>query len=303
MTMTPYDYHIPVLRQACIDGLNIKADGIYVDATFGGGGHAIAILEALGSKGKLIGFDQDKDALNNDINDERFLLINENFRYLKRFLKFHGFQSVDGILADFGVSSHQFNEADRGFSIRFDAELDMRMDQNQTLTAKHIVNEYPEEKLTRLLRMYAELKMAPKLASAIVNARSNEPIATTFELNRVLEPFLPVTKLNKFLAQIYQALRIEVNQELEALKEFLKQSAEILTPGGRLCLMSYHSLEDRLVKHFIRSGNFEDDIQKDFYGNIQRPLKKVGKLIVPGEKEIAENNRARSAKLRIAEKL
>jgi 16S rRNA (cytosine1402-N4)-methyltransferase len=301
--MTPYDYHIPVLRQACIDGLNIKADGIYVDATFGGGGHAIAILEALGSKGKLIGFDQDKDALNNDINDERFLLINENFRYLKRFLKFHGFQSVDGILADFGVSSHQFNEADRGFSIRFDAELDMRMDQNQTLTAKHIVNEYPEEKLTRLLRMYAELKMAPKLASAIVNARSNEPIATTFELNRVLEPFLPVTKLNKFLAQIYQALRIEVNQELEALKEFLKQSAEILTPGGRLCLMSYHSLEDRLVKHFIRSGNFEDDIQKDFYGNIQRPLKKVGKLIVPGEKEIAENNRARSAKLRIAEKL
>ncbi len=303
MTMTSYDYHIPVLKQECIDGLNINANGIYVDATFGGGGHSRAILEKLGPDGKLIAFDQDKDALNNLIEDDRFLLINENFRFLKRFLKFHGFQKVDGILADFGVSSHQFNEAERGFSIRFDAALDMRMDQDQNLSAKQIINEYSEEKLSEIIRQYAELKMAPKLASAIVSARSQAPIETTLQLNKVLESFLPKTKSNKFLAQIYQALRIEVNQELEALKEFLKQSAEVLEQGGRLCLMSYHSLEDRLVKHFIRSGNFDDDIQKDFYGNIQRPLKKVGKLIVPDNDEITQNNRARSAKLRIAEKI
>jgi 16S rRNA (cytosine1402-N4)-methyltransferase len=210
---------------------------------------------------------------------------------------------VDGILADFGVSSHQFNEAERGFSIRFDAELDMRMDQNQSLTAKQIINEYPEEKITAILRQYAELKMAPKLASAIVSVRGDKPVNTTFQLNAILEPLLPKTKSNKFLAQIYQALRIEVNQELEALKAFLKQSAELLKPGGRLCVMSYHSLEDRLVKHFIRSGNFEDDIKKDFYGNVQKPFKNVGKLIMPDDKEIAENNRARSAKLRIAKKL
>ena len=301
--MTSYDYHIPVLKQECIDGLNINANGIYVDATFGGGGHSRAILDKLGPHGKLIAFDQDKDALNNLIEDDRFLLINENFRFLKRFLKFHGFQKVDGILADFGVSSHQFNEAERGFSIRFDAALDMRMDQDQNLSAKQIINEYSEEKLSEIIRQYAELKMAPKLASAIVSARSQAPIETTLQLNKVLESFLPKTKSNKFLAQIYQALRIEVNQELEALKEFLKQSAEVLEQGGRLCLMSYHSLEDRLVKHFIRSGNFDDDIQKDFYGNIQRPLKKVGKLIVPDNDEITQNNRARSAKLRIAEKI
>jgi len=301
--MKTYDYHIPVLREQCIDGLDIKADGVYVDATFGGGGHSKAILNALGKNGKLIAFDQDKDALENNIDDKRFLLINQNFRYLKQFLKFHGFIKVDGVLADFGVSSHQFNEPERGFSIRFDAELDMRMDQNQTLNAKQIVNEYPEEKIKNLIKQYAELKMAPKLASAIVSARANQEIKTTFQLNKLLEPFLPKTKSNKFLAQIYQALRIEVNQELEALKDFLSQSSEVLIPGGRLCLMSYHSLEDRLVKHFIRSGNFEDDIKKDFYGNIQKPFKNIGKLIVPSEEEISKNSRARSAKLRIAEKL
>jgi 16S rRNA (cytosine1402-N4)-methyltransferase len=301
--MTQNDYHIPVLLNNCIDGLNLKADGVYVDATFGGGGHSKAILEKLGKNGKLIAFDQDKDALENIIDDERFLLIEENFRYLKQFLKFHGFPQVDGILADFGVSSHQFNVPERGFSIRFDAELDMRMDQSQSISAKQIVNGYPEEKIKTIIRQYAELNMAPKLASAIVSERIEKPINTTFDLNNILEPYLPKTKSNKFLAQIYQALRIEVNQELEALKDFLKQSVEVLKPGGRLCLMSYHSLEDRLVKHFIRSGNFEDDIQKDFYGNIEKPLKKVGKLIVPSEKEILDNSRARSAKLRIAEKL
>lgn len=301
--MKQNDYHIPVLRDACIDGLKIKTDGIYVDATFGGGGHSRAILEQLGPKGKLIGFDQDKDAQQNIIDDERFQLIPENFRYLKRFLKFYGHTKVDGILADFGVSSHQFNVPERGFSLRFDAELDMRMDQSQVLTAKQIINEYPEEKLVSIIRQYAELNMAPKLVSAILSARADQNIETTFQLNEILKPFLPKTKSNKFLAQIYQALRIEVNQELVALKDFLKQSIEVLKPGGRLCLMSYHSLEDRLVKHFIRSGNFDDDIQKDFYGNVQRPLKKVGKLILPNQKEILDNNRSRSARLRIAEKL
>lgn len=301
--MIQNEYHIPVLRNACLDALNIKADGVYVDATFGGGGHSKAILKALGEHGRLLAFDQDKDAILNTIDDKRFLLINENFRYMKRFLKFHGCSQVDGILADFGVSSHQFNIPERGFSIRFNAELDMRMDQAQTLSAKQILNEYPEEKIKSIIRQYAELKMAPKLASALVSARNEKPINTTFELNNILKPYLPKTKSNKFLAQIYQALRIEVNQELEALKEFLKQSIEVLKPGGRLVLMSYHSLEDRLVKHFIRSGNFEDDIQKDFYGNIQKPLKKIGKLIVPDEKEIINNTRARSAKLRTAEKI
>ena len=303
MTMTQNDYHIPVLRDACVDGLNIKADGVYVDATFGGGGHSRAILEHLGPKGQLIGFDQDKDAQQNNIEDDRFQLIAENFRYFKRFLKFYGYTKVDGILADFGVSSHQFNVPERGFSLRFDADLDMRMDQAQVLTAKQIINEYSEEKLIHIIRQYAELYMAPKLVSAIISARVEQSIETTFQLNDILEPYLPKTKSNKFLAQIYQALRIEVNQELEALKEFLKQSVQVLKPGGRLCLMSYHSLEDRLVKHFIRSGNFEDDIQKDFYGNVERPLKKVGKLIVPDQKEILANNRSRSARLRIAEKL
>jgi len=301
--MTQNDYHIPVLRDACIDGLKVKTNGIYVDATFGGGGHSRAILEQLGPNGKLIGFDQDKDAQLNSLDDERFQLIPENFKYLKRFLKFYGHTEIDGILADFGVSSHQFNVPERGFSLRFDADLDMRMDQAQDLTAKQIINEYPEEKLVQVIKQYAELKMAPKLVAAILSARAEQEIKTTFQFNDILEPFLPKTKSNKFLAQIYQALRIEVNQELEALKDFLKQSVEVLKPGGRLCLMSYHSLEDRLVKHFIRSGNFDDDIQKDFYGNIQRPLKKVGKLIVPDQKEILTNNRSRSARLRIAEKL
>jgi len=300
--MTQNDYHIPVLRDASIDGLNIKPDGIYVDATFGGGGHARGILERLGANGKLIAFDQDEDALSNTIEDDRFLLIPENFKYLKRFLKFYKFDKADGILADFGVSSYQFNTADRGFSLRFDAELDMRMNQNQKLSAKTIINEYTEEQLTHIIKQYAELRMAPKLASAIVSARQQQPVETTFQLNAILDPFLPKTKSNKFLAQIYQALRIEVNQEIEALKEFLLQTAEVIKTGGRLSLISYHSLEDRLVKHFIRSGNFEDDIQKDFYGNVEKPFKKIGKLIMPSQDEITENNRSRSAKLRIAEK-
>ncbi len=301
--MIQNDYHIPVLRDESVEGLNIKPDGVYVDATFGGGGHSREILNQLSSKGKLIGFDQDEAALQNKFDDDRFLLIPENFRHLKRFLKFNGFESVDGVLADFGVSSHQFNTAERGFSIRFDADLDMRMNQNQELNAKKIINTYSEEKLSQLIKQYAELRMAPKLASAIVSARQQELIQTTFQLNAVLEPLLPQTKSTKFLAQIYQALRIEVNQEIEALKEFLIQTKEVVKTGGRLSVISYHSLEDRLVKHFIRSGNFEDDVQKDFYGNVEKPFKKVGKLIVPSQKEIDQNKRSRSAKLRIAEKI
>ncbi|MBS3738846.1 16S rRNA (cytosine(1402)-N(4))-methyltransferase RsmH [Mesohalobacter halotolerans] len=301
--MTQNDYHIPVLRKESVKGLNIKPDGIYVDATFGGGGHSREILSQLNAKGKLIGFDQDEAAVNNKIDDKRFLLIPENFRYLKRFLKFYKIDCLNGILADFGVSSHQFNTAERGFSLRYDADLDMRMSQSQDLNANQIVNTYTEDHLSKIIKQYAELRMAPKLASAIVSARQTQPIETTFQLNAVLEPFLPSTKVNKFLAQIYQALRIEVNQEIEALKDFLMQTAEVVIPGGRLSLISYHSLEDRLVKHFIRSGNFDDDIQKDFYGNVKKPFKKVGKLIVPGQEETENNNRSRSAKLRIAEKI
>jgi len=303
MKTTQNEYHTPVLLKACIEGLNIQPHGIYVDVTFGGGGHSREIIKQLGKDGKLVGFDQDADAGKNSIQDERFLLIPENFKYIKRFLKFHGITEVDGILADFGVSSHQFNTAERGFSTRFDAKLDMRMDQSQELSAFQIINTYSEKELIRIFRQYAELKMAPKLASVIASGREINPIETTFELNSLLEPLFPKHKTNKFLAQIYQALRIEVNAELDALKDFLTQTVDLLKPGGRLCLISYHSLEDRLVKHFIRSGNFDDDIKKDLFGNVQKPLKNIGKVIVPEEDEIEQNNRARSAKLRIAEKL
>jgi len=296
------DYHNPVLLSETVEGLNIKEDGIYVDVTFGGGGHSRKILESLGSKGRLIAFDQDKDALLNTIEDSRFLLINENFRYVKRFLRFHGIKSVDGILADFGVSSHQFDEADRGFSIRFDAQLDMRMNQQDSLSAHSLVNTYEEEDLKRVFWQYGELRTAPALAKTIVAARAEKEIETTFELKAVLKKHLPNGRENKILAQIYQAIRIEVNQEIEALKAFLLQTPELLNEGGRLSVISYHSLEDRLVKRFIRNGLFEGEPERDVFGNFEVPLKKVGGLIVPDAKEIKLNNRARSAKLRIAEK-
>ena len=296
------DYHNPVLLSETVEGLNIKQDGVYVDVTFGGGGHSRKILESLGPKGRLIAFDQDKDALLNTIDDARFLLINENFRYVKRFLRFHGIKSVDGILADFGVSSHQFDEADRGFSIRFDAQLDMRMDQQNTLSAHSLINTYEEEGLKRVFWGYGELRTAPALAKTIVAARAEKAIETTFELKAVLNKHLPKGRENKILAQIYQAIRIEVNQEIEVLKEFLLQTPELLNEGGRLSVISYHSLEDRLVKRFIRNGLFEGEPEKDVFGNFEVPLKKVGGLIVPDAKEIKLNNRARSAKLRIAEK-
>ena len=296
-------YHNPVLLKESIDGLNIVEDGVYVDVTFGGGGHSKEILSRLGPKGKLFAFDQDQDALLNTIDDERFTLINENFRYIKRFLRFYGHKQVDGILADFGVSSHQFDVAERGFSTRFDADLDMRMNQNSKLSAYHVVNEYDEEQIKQVLFQYGELRQAPAMAREIVHQRKEEEIKTSDQLKRVLKKFLQHKKENKVLAQIYQAIRIEVNQEIEVLKEFLLQTPDLLKVGGRLSVISYHSLEDRLVKRFIRNGLFEGEPERDMFGNFEVPLKKVGGLIVPTYEEIKINNRARSAKLRIAVKL
>ena len=293
-------YHNPVLLNECIQGLNIKENGVYVDVTFGGGGHSKEILNQLGPDGKLFGFDQDKDAQQNSINDDRFLLIPENFRYISRFLRFHQVKKVDGILADLGVSSFQFDSPERGFSTRFDAELDMRMNQSDQLSAKDILNTYPEAQLANLFYAYGELRSSRGIASAIVNARKNQLIHSSFELTGVLQKFLPAKRKNKILAQIFQALRIEVNQEMEVLKEFLNQIPDLLNPEGRLCVISYHSLEDRLVKRFIRTGLFEGEPERDMYGNFSVPLKKVGGLITPSADEIKENNRARSAKLRIA---
>lgn len=301
--MMVMEYHNPVLLTETVDGLNIKPDGVYVDVTFGGGGHSLEILKRLGPNGKLIAFDQDKDALENTIDDPRFLLINQNFRFLKQFLRFHGYKQVDGILGDFGVSSHQFDVAERGFSTRFEADLDMRMNRDSNFSAYTVVNKYEETQLRNVLSNYGELRNASAMARVIVEARELEKIKTSEQLKKVLSRFLPVHKENKILAQIYQAIRIEVNQELEALKEFLLQTNEILKPGGRISLISYHSLEDRLVKRYIRSGLFQGEPEKDAFGRFEVPFKAVGKFIIPSKAEIKLNNRARSAKLRIAEKV
>ena len=300
--MTTMEYHNPVLLHQSVDGLNIKPDGIYVDVTFGGGGHSKEILRRLGPNGKLFAFDQDEDALANALQDERFTLINENFRFIKRFLRFYGAKSVDGVLADLGVSSHQFDVPQRGFSTRFDAELDMRMSQKNDLNAFRVVNEYDDANLRRVFLDYGELKNAPALARTIIEAREYQPINTTDELKEVLAKYLPEKIRNKVLAQIYQSIRIEVNQEMDVLKEFLEQSLEVLNPSGRLSVISYHSLEDRLVKRFIKNGMFEGEPERDFFGNFSVPFKSIEKLIVPDNAEIKINNRARSAKLRIAEK-
>ena len=301
--MMQMEYHNPVLLKETVDGLNVIEDGVYVDVTFGGGGHSKEILNRIGEKGRLIAFDQDQDALLNTIDDARFLLINENFRHVKRFLRFHGVKTVDGILADFGVSSHQFDVAERGFSTRFEANLDMRMNQQDELSAHTVINEYDEQQLRQVFWQYGELRNAPILARTIVQNREEEEIKTTEQLKQAIKKQLPAFRENKILAQIYQAIRIEVNQEIEALKEFLLQTPDLLKKGGRLSFISYHSLEDRLVKRFIRSGMFEGEPERDMFGNFSVPLKKIGKLIIPNQEEIKLNNRARSAKLRIAEKL
>ncbi len=301
--MVMMEYHNAVLLKETVDGLDVKPDGVYVDVTFGGGGHSREILSRLGSSGKLYAFDQDKDALANTIEDDRFVLINENFRYIKRFLRFYGVREVDGVLADFGVSSHQFDVAERGFSTRFEAKLDMRMNQDNKLSAFEVINEYDEEQLREVFFQYGELRQAPAMARVIVSERKTAPIETSEQLKVILKQFLNHRRENKVLAQIYQAIRIEVNQEIQVLKELLMQMPEILKVGGRLSFISYHSLEDRLVKRFIRNGLFEGEPERDVFGNFEVPLKKVGGLIVPSQDEIKVNNRARSAKLRIAEKI
>ena len=294
------NYHNPVLLKESVDALSIKEDGVYVDVTFGGGGHSREILSRLGPKGKLFAFDQDPDALENLIYDARFVLIPENFRFISRFLRFHRIKKVDGVLADLGVSSHQFDEAERGFSIRFDGDLDMRMNQKSKVSAKEIINNYSEEKLAEILFLYGELRNSRNIAKTIVEQREVAKIETSFQLKEVLQKYLPNAKEHKILAQIFQAIRIEVNEELDALREFLEQIPNLLTANGRLSVIAYHSLEDRLVKRFIRTGMFRGELEKDAFGNSNEPLQKVGKLIVPSTEEIKGNNRARSAKLRIA---
>ena len=297
-------YHLPVMLNECIEGLNIRPDGTYVDATFGGGGHSRAILSHLGEGGRLIAFDQDADALENALDDSRFTLLNENFRHMKSFLRLHGVRSVDGVLADLGVSSHQFDVAERGFSTRLNGELDLRMDRRQEMTARDLVNSASEEELTRMLRLYGELPNAYQMAKAICRARMEKEIVTTFDLRDAVSRHLPRGMENKYLAMLFQALRIEVNGELDALKEMLQQSVDVLVSGGRLVVMSYHSLEDRLVKNFFKAGNFEGEVNKDFYGNPIVPLKPVvRKAVTASEEELQVNSRARSAKLRVAEKL
>ncbi|QJD97374.1 16S rRNA (cytosine(1402)-N(4))-methyltransferase RsmH [Mucilaginibacter robiniae] len=297
------NYHNPVMLQECIEALNIRPDGTYVDVTFGGGGHSREIIKHLNQDGRLLSFDQDADAQQNLIDDKRFTFVDQNFRYLKSFTRLHNAVPVDGILADLGVSSYQFDQAERGFSIRFDAELDMRMNQSAELTAKQVVNTYAEADLHRIFGVYGEIQNAKSLARTITVARLNGPINTIADLKNTIAGLIPRGKENKYLAQVFQALRIEVNQELEALKEFLTQSAEVLASGGRLVIMSYHSLEDRLVKNFIAKGKFSGEVEKDFYGNDQKPLEAVSRgAITATDEEIKQNNRARSAKLRIAVK-
>lgn len=297
-------YHTPVLLNTCIEALQIKPDGIYVDATFGGGGHSKEILANLGPEGRLFGFDQDPDASRNLPEDARFTYVQQNFRFLKNYLKLYKAVPVDGILADLGVSSHQFDNPERGFSLRFDARLDMRMDPAQEKDAEWLVNNLEEEELKRLFRSYGEIRQAGRIAGKIINQRAIEPIRTTGTLATLIKPFAPRGEEHQLIARVFQALRIEVNGELEALKSLLLQSSEVLRPGGRLVIISYHSLEDRLVKNFFRNGKFEGEAEKDIYGNMDVPFRAVTrKPIRPSSKEIENNNRARSALLRIAQKL
>lgn len=295
-------YHIPVLLNECIEGMAVRPDGVYVDVTYGGGGHSAAILEKL-TTGRLVAFDQDVDALANVPDDERLIFVQHNFKYLKNFLAYYGINQVDGVLADLGVSSHDFDEAGRGFSFRFDGALDMRMNQTATRTAADVVNTYAEADLIRIFRNYGELKNARKTAAKIVSAREAKPIESTVQLKNILEDLVPPKAGSKFLAKVFQALRIEVNRELEVLQHLLADACDVLKPGGRLVVMSYHSLEDRLVKNFIQTGGFDKQVEKDFYGNPLTKMKSIGKLIVPDNNEVEQNPRARSAKLRIAEKV
>ena len=295
-------YHTPVLLTEAVDGLKIKKDGVYVDVTYGGGGHSREILSRLGEKGRLIVFDQDFDSEVNLIHDDRLLFINENFMFLKKFLKLNNISKIDGILADFGVSSYQIDQPERGFSYRFDADLDMRMDVKNSLTAYKIINKYSADDLIKIFKNYGDLTNSRKITRAIINSRENREIKTTAQLNEIITPIIPARHINKILSRIYQSVRIEVNKELDVIKALLLQSVELLKTGGRISLISYHSLEDRIVKRFFKTGKFEGEIEKDFYGNYSLPYKIIGKLISPSQIEIDRNIRARSAKLRIAER-
>jgi len=298
------NYHVPVMLQECLDGLAINPSGVYVDVTFGGGGHSREILKKLGKDGVLIAFDQDPDAQRNKIDDPRFKFVDQNFGFLKNNLRLLGYKQVDGILADLGVSSHQFNEPSRGFSTRFDADLDMRMDQQRSLTAAVILNTYDEDKLHKIFGIYGEVKNAKSLARTIVTARISQPITTLEGFKTVIASHIPKGKENKYMAQVFQALRIEVNAEIDVLESFLEQTASVIKPGGRLVVMSYHSLEDRPVKSFIAKGKFRGEVEKDFFGNEQKPFKVITrKAVIASDEELAVNSRARSAKLRIGEKL
>lgn len=302
--MSDVVYHVPVMLQECMEALHIKPNGVYVDVTFGGGGHSREILKHLGPEGRLIAFDQDPDALNNSIDDARFELVHQNFRFLKNSLRLLGVKAVDGILADLGVSSHQFDDADRGFSIRFDADLDMRMDQVSDLDARKVLNTYSEEELHRIFGMYGEVQNAKSLAKTIVTARLTKEIDTVAELKEVVKKHVPKGKEHKYHAQVFQALRIEVNRELEVLQEFLMQTVPLLKEGGRLVVMSYHSLEDRLVKNFMLKGKFKGEVEKDFFGNEIKPFQVISrKAITASAQELEVNTRSRSAKLRVAEKM
>ena len=297
-------YHVPVLLNSSVEGLNIVPNGVYVDVTFGGGGHSRRILELLDENGKLFAFDQDAEAHENSIDDSRFTLIDQNFAFIKNYLAFHGIDKVDGILADLGVSSHQFDSGERGFSIRYEGDLDMRMNQSQELSAKRVVNDYEEDNLEFIFKTYGEIRNARLVARKIIEARELNPIETTTQLIDIVKLLTIRKKENQFLAQVFQAIRIEVNQELEVLKQFLEGAKDVLKPEGRLVVISYHSLEDRLVKNFIKKGKFEGEIEKDFYGNPLVDMKDISrKAIVADAEELKLNSRARSAKMRIAEKL
>ena len=303
MITTAETYHVPVLLRESIDGLDIKPDGVYVDVTFGGGGHSKEILQRLGKKGHLYSFDQDEDAEGNIPNDDRFTFVRSNFRYLRNWMRYYGIEQIDGLLADLGVSSHHFDDETRGFSFRFDAPLDMRMNKRAGMTAADILNNYNEEQLADVFYIYGELKNARKIASTIVKARNEKAIETTGDLLKITEELLPKTREKKEAAKLFQALRIEVNHEMDALKEMLNGACEVLKNGGRLSVITYHSLEDRIVKNFMKAGNVEGKVKQDFFGRIEAPFKQVGgKVITPSEEEQQQNPRSRSAKLRIAEK-
>lgn len=298
------EYHEPVLLHESIDGLAIRPDGVYVDVTFGGGGHSREVLRRLNSEGRLIGFDQDTDAALNCPDDERFIFVQQNFRFLSNFLRYHGYPLVDGVLADLGVSSHHFDEAARGFSFRFEGDLDMRMNKNVQFSAKDLLNTYDERKLMWLFSEYGEVENSFKLAKHIVAARANQPFESIQQFKSAISACIPANAEHKYLAKVFQAIRIEVNHEMDYLQQMLTQVVAVLKPGGRLSVITYHSLEDRLVKNFIKAGNFEGKLEKDLFGNIKAPLAAINKkVIIPTDDEIARNNRARSAKLRIAEKI